>query len=86
MKIEIYTEERTEFNDFVIKRTEYDEDSLRIDGKFLIEHDKQIRAEVINEFRNKLFSKLIKLTLSKSDFKLFDNILLETYRELKEQK
>lgn len=55
-------------------------------NKMIDEYEKEIRAEVVDEFRNKLFSKLIRLTLSMSEFKLFDNALQETYRELKEQK
>lgn len=45
----------------------------------------QIRADAIEEFRIKLFEKLVRLTLSMWYFKLFDDALQETYKELMEQ-
>ena len=45
----------------------------------------QGRADAIEEFRNKLFGKLMRLNLSMWHFKLFDDALQETYNELKEK-
>lgn len=43
------------------------------------------RADAIDDFREKLFGKLCRLTLSMYNFKLFDDVLQETYKELKER-
>lgn len=45
----------------------------------------QGKADAVEEFRNKLFEKIARLTLSMWNFKLFDDALQETYNELKEK-
>lgn len=43
-----------------------------------------IRTDAIDEFREKVFNKFCRLTLSMYNFKLFDDALQEAYKELKE--
>lgn len=62
-----------------------DNEFFNFEGAWRLEKQK-IREDAIDEFRERLFNKLCRLTLSMWDFKLFDDILQETYKELKEYK
>lgn len=70
-------------------KCEYDgnckEHELNMTIELMKEYAEQIRTDAIEEFRERLFNRLCRLTLSMQHFELFDDALQETVKELKEQ-